>query len=296
MAQEHVRVTVHDHLTPALHDQIVAFLDDAGAQGWRGLDDNLRGDLALAGGGPRLAVVATTDGGALRGYAQASDANDGLLVGCVVAEGERDLQVLLLRTVLDCLPHDCPVAWWSTDASADVASLLGMVADRRLLKMGRPLPIDATTDAPVRPFRPGVDEVAWLEVNNAAFAWHGEQGGWDLQTLQQREREPWFDAAGFLLHERDGRLAAFCWTKLHHGAGLVGEIYVIAVHPDFHGLGLGRALTVAGLQHLQAVGASAAMLYVDAGNDAAVGLYRDLGFDVLHTDQSYLRPPRGAEP
>jgi mycothiol synthase len=147
-----------------------------------------------------------------------------------------------------------------------------------------------TTEVAVRPFRVGVDEEAWLEVNNAAFSAHGEQGGWDVATLLQREHEPWFDADGFLLHERDGRVAAFCWTKLHPGPVLTGEIYVIAVHPDFHGHGLGKALTVAGLQHLHSVGAEAAMLYVDAVNKAAVGLYGALGFEVEHIDQSYRRP------
>ena len=62
---------------------------------------------------------------------------------------------------------------------------------------------------------------------------------------------------------------------------------MIAVHPDFHGHGLGRALVVAGLAHL-AEQVDTGMLYVDADNEAAVGLYRDLGFHVHHTDRAYV--------
>jgi len=286
-----VQVRAQRSLSPAEHAQVTAFLEAAYAVGAARLDDHLTSDLTHGErDGFRAAIASVGDD--IVGYAQASAANDGVVMGVVTSSA--DVVEPLLRELLNMVPTTTAVTWWSSEASATVAASLGLVPDRRLLCMGRALPITGTTDVAVRSFRVGVDEQAWLAVNNAAFAAHGEQGGWDLATLQQREREEWFDADGFLLHDRDGRLAAFCWTKLHHRAVLTGEIYVIAVHPDFHGHGLGKALTVAGLQHLQSVGAEAAMLYVDALNTAAVGLYRALGFEVEHTDQSYRRSARGA--
>ncbi|MCU4183635.1 mycothiol synthase [Acidiferrimicrobium sp. IK] len=174
-----------------------------------------------------------------------------------------------------------------------IAAAAGLSPGRSLYQMRRPLPlerelVEVTGTVATRPFEPGRDEAAWLEVNNRAFEWHPEQGGWDLGTIKAREAEPWFDPGGFLLHEVDGRLVGFCWTKVHadHRPPL-GEIYVIAVDPATSHKGLGRKLTVAGLEHLAGEGLEVGMLYVDAGNAPAVKLYIDLGFVVNHIDRAY---------
>jgi mycothiol synthase len=148
----------------------------------------------------------------------------------------------------------------------------------------------------VRTFRPGADDEAWVALNARAFAAHPEQGAWTLDDLRHRLREPWFDAAGFFVAERDGELVGFHWTKVHgggaggaHGHEPIGEVYVVGVDPGEQGSGLGKALTLAGLQHLRGLGLAQAMLYVDADNAAAVGLYSRLGFTHWDTDVMFRR-------
>ena len=194
-----------------------------------------------------------------------------------------------------------------------LAERLGFTRLRTLLRLRRPLddlPPEPRlpTGVRLRPFVVGQDEAAFVEVNNSAFAWHSEQGGWTVEHVLAREAEPWFDPAGFLLAvDEEDRILGFHWTKIHevkihgpgaHGPGTdgpgtdgpgthglsLGEVYVLGVDPEEHGRGLGGALTLAGLHHLQNRGLTEVMLYVEADNEPAVRTYRRLGFTPWDAD------------
>jgi mycothiol synthase len=170
------------------------------------------------------------------------------------------------------------------------AQAAGMTLTRELLQLRRLLPLPdepdiiASRGLAVRAFRVGRDEQPWLDVNNRAFAWHPDQGGWTLDDLRSRMAEPWFDPEGFLVHDAsDGTMDGFCWTKVHTGTDPpMGEIYVIAADPDRAEKGLGHRLAVAGLDHLAHKGMTTAMLYVEADNARARALYDRLGFTTHH--------------
>lgn len=161
-------------------------------------------------------------------------------------------------------------------------------------RLGRPQLAEGVM---IRTFTVGKDEDAWTALNARAFSRHPEQGAWTLADLELREREPWFDPAGFFLAERNGQLIGFHWTKIHgqdgeetsHPHQAVGEVYVVGVDPDERGTGLGRALTLVGLRYLRSRGLFQVMLYVDEVNTPAIGLYESLGFTHWDTDVMFAK-------
>jgi mycothiol synthase len=296
MPMHHVISTVAAADAITDRDAVLRLLDAAAAvDGRYPLSDHLRLEL-VHGGGPGFAAVTVEEGDSLAGYAQVATINGIRNIELAVRPDHRSdpgIAHRLLATAIDLVSHDGggPVQWWAFDATpadAALAAAAGLQMTRELLQMRVALPIDRPVDVGTRPFVPGHDDDAFLAVNNRAFATHPEQGGWTRSTLRQREDEDWFDPAGFLLHERDGRLAAFCWTKVHHDeTPVLGEIYVIAVDPDFQGLGLGSQLTLAGLASIAARGITVGMLYVDGGNTVAITTYEHLGFTVHRTDRAF---------
>ncbi|NUP48342.1 MAG: mycothiol synthase, partial [Catenulispora sp.] len=180
-------------------------------------------------------------------------------------------------------------------AAAGLAAKRGLEADRELWVLARPL-----AEVPAAPrvegvrisaFRPGTDDRAWLALNALAFAHHPEQGAMTLEDLHERMAETWFDPEGFLLAWRGEKLVGFHWTKVHdhsaYGDGPVGEVYVLGVDPAEQGAGLGRVLTLKGLEYLRGRGLDEVILYVEADNAAAVAVYTKLGFTRRGADVMY---------
>jgi mycothiol synthase len=272
-------------------------------------------------------LLAREDDGRLVGYAQADVALDAQASAELVVDPAARGRGTGARLLDAALAHAATVpgrrlhAWahGDLDPARRLTTSAGGVVTRELLRMRVPLPpphthartdretVDRVEDVDhpgglagarpfpvgvtVRAFVPGRDEDAWRRVNARAFARHPEQGRISDADLRAREREPWFDPAGFLLAERDGVLLGFVWTKVHpageHGPEPVGELYVVGVDPDAQGLGLGGALTAAGLAHLAGRGLHEAILYTDADNAVAVHTYQRLGFAVEAVDRMF---------
>ncbi|WP_454792176.1 mycothiol synthase [Mycolicibacterium lutetiense] len=177
------------------------------------------------------------------------------------------------------------------EAARALAAALDLKVVRELLQMRRPLtdlpPLRPTEGVRISTYAGPQDDAEILRVNNAAFAWHPEQGGWTEQEIVERRREPWFDPDGLFeaFDEHTGALLGFHWTKVHDGN--LGEVYIVGVDPAAQGRGLGSVLTLLGLRHLAERSLPTVLLYVEADNSAAVATYRNLGFEVFSVDVAY---------
>lgn len=310
-----VTVTRPDTLTPETIARIRELADAAsGTDGSAPLGEHIL--MRLGGSGPHL-VAADSD--RLVGYAQLDPAGAQPTAELVVHPDHRRRGIgrTLVRELLTTAGPDGLQIW----AHGELPGALALAREfdfrqvRSLLQLHRgltdpPLPsVELPADVVLRTFRPGEDDQQFLRVNNAAFDWHPEQGGWGPEQLAERAGEPWFDPAGFLLavespagsaggsgssdSPQGGRLLGFHWTKIHgapDAENRIGEVYVVGVDPAAQGRRLGAVLTLAGLHYLRERGLTEVMLYVEADNAAAVRTYEKLGFSRWHVDAAFARP------
>jgi mycothiol synthase len=278
------------------------------------------------GGGHSLHLLAEQPGtGELLGYAHidVSDAAEGPAAELAVRPGARRRGVgraLLAEVVTQADAHPGQLRLWAhghAAAAHELAAAQGFDQVRRLWQLRRSLlaplaPVVLPPGITLRTFDRDRDIDAVVAVNARAFTALPDQGSWTRVHLEQRMAEKWFDPSGFLLAvDPQDTVVGFHWTKVHdhdHGAGHdhgadhdgrrhpaghahepIGEVYVVGVDPAVRGIGLGRALTLAGLHHLRSRGLSTALLYVDADNIAAISLYRSLGFASWDSDTLFRR-------
>jgi len=274
------------------------------ADGVRPLSDHLWLDLRQGGRPGFIGLIATEEGHDHPvAYCQLSRGNDSWSLDLVVHPHHRyDMAIIgreLVTSALEVVKTEGGghVHWWVFEASQlhrELAHEFDLQQSRELLQLRVALPLAPSVavraDSLItRSFDFSRDAQNWLDTNNAAFAQHPEQGAWEIDVLRSRIAEPWFDAKGFFIHDINSELAAFCWTKLQTDTTpLLGEIYVIAVHPSFTGRGLGSAITVAGLNYLSKSGAEVGMLFVDSTNTAAIAMYNALGFVAHHTEIAFV--------
>lgn len=235
-------------------------------------------------GSPAVDHALVLDDGRLTGYGQL----DGRSLEIAAEPGA-------IGALLDAYSDHSVLVWAHGQHSRLTPALAerGFVPQRELHQLRRPLaepitvpPVPAGVQ--IRPFVPGTDEDAQVGVNAAAFATHAEQGNWTRADLEAREREPWFDPAGFLMAWRGAELLGFHWTKVHPGGE--GEVYVIGVAPAAQGLGLGDVLLLSGLVQLRTRGCPEVLLYVDASNTGAFSWYERRGFRRHDLDVQWHSP------
>ncbi len=198
-------------------------------------------------------------------------------------------EAAVVSAALALVPRGAAHSVWSSRATlAGALEDLGFAVVRSLAYMSVALPLERRqTEHVIRCFR-SADTAGFLSANAEAYRGHREASSLTNDEFQELRTAPWFDEAGLLVLEREGEIVGFCWTKMHPGGN--GEIYRIGVVPAYQGMGIGRALLVAGLQHIETQpDVERATLWVDTANASAMTLYTSIGMTVERVNSEYER-------
>lgn len=177
----------------------------------------------------------------------------------------------------------------------------GFQYERCFLKMERslkePIPQPQLPEGfQIVPTKGVEDAAAWVEMYNQTFIDH-----WNFHPNTVEDHSYWISTPkhcpdlDLVAIAPDGTFAAFCYSHIDAEQNqdqqrLEGWISSLGTRRGFRRLGLGRAMLLAGLQHLQQAGMETAYLAVDTENpNCAQTLYESVGFRKVHADFSYVK-------
>jgi ribosomal protein S18 acetylase RimI-like enzyme len=125
-----------------------------------------------------------------------------------------------------------------------------------------------------------------------------------LRQMRQSARSPflsWLSLTMRLSHmpnggfvwEQDGRLVGNLTLIPFSGRGFLHYLVAnVAVHPDYRGRGIGRALTARALEFARQRGVPRVWLQVRQGNGPAIRIYESLGFKEMARRTTWFFKPR----
>ncbi|HEY9721308.1 MAG TPA: GNAT family N-acetyltransferase [Oscillatoriaceae cyanobacterium] len=135
----------------------------------------------------------------------------------------------------------------------------------------------------LRPYTPGSDEDAFVQVFNTCF-----EGHWDFTPLTPQEaaawnRRPSFNPKGCFLLFDGPRLIGFTTIlfdpeRAAQTGEAVARIFEMGVLPEYRRRGLGYQLLLVGVRYARERGFQAIDLVTDSQNAPAVEMYEKLGF------------------
>jgi mycothiol synthase len=193
---------------------------------------------------------------------------------------------------------------WVRDKQRDRRALLensGFTSDRYFIIMGRSLseliPESKLSEGFIlRQSQGEPDAEAWVEMRNQSCIDH-----WNYHPSTVEEHVHWLGDPNYqseldlIAVAPDGTFVAFCLCYIlpeenERNERKDGWIGSLGTRRGFRRRGLGRAMLLAGMQRLKAVGMETAKLGVDAQNpNQASKLYESVGFRKLYTNVVYVK-------
>jgi mycothiol synthase len=143
----------------------------------------------------------------------------------------------------------------------------------------------------IRPFRLGIDEAAWCEVRNAAFAClKGSETPMTADMVaKMASGDEHIDDGMIMLFDGETPVGVVMGSIGKHKSSPVMDIGPLAIIPRYQGKGLGRALLRVVLQLAERAGYEKTVLCVNADNELAKALYINEGFKQVEALACYAR-------